>query len=191
MSRLLSEFLDFARVRVSRIAPVDLCAVARGAASLAAAHPDREVDVEVICATPTDPLVIEGDDDLLHRAVFNLVLNAVQASPGGGRVSVELAAMAADQVPTGVSFDHGGVAVRVSDQGPGISAEVRERMFDPFFTTRTGGSGLGLPVVHRAIEAHRGLVFIDSDGRGTRVTVLLPCRQAETSTIHQTLPVPA
>jgi two-component system sensor histidine kinase PilS (NtrC family) len=180
LSRLLSEFLDFARVRVARVQPLDLSAVARGAASLAAAHPDRPSDVEVVCVGMNEGLVVEGDEDLLHRAVFNLALNAVQASPHGGRVRVELTPLSMDQVPAGVSFDLGGVALRVSDDGPGIPLEIRDRLFDPFFTTKPGGSGLGLSVVHRAIEAHAGFVFVDSDDRGTRVTVLLPSHQSET-----------
>ena len=179
LSRLLSEFLDFARVRVARVQPVDLAAVARGAASLAAAHPDKPNDVDVVCVGANDGFVVDGDEDLLHRAVFNLALNAVQASPNGGRVRVELAPLSMDQVPAGVSFDLGGVALRVSDDGPGIPAEIRDRLFDPFFTTKPGGSGLGLSIVHRAIEAHAGFVFVDSDDRGTRVTVLLPSHQSE------------
>jgi two-component system sensor histidine kinase PilS (NtrC family) len=179
LSRLLSEFLDFARVRVARVEPVDLAAVARGAASLAAAHPDRPHNVEVICVGMTDDMVVDGDEDRLHRAVFNLALNAVQASPQGGRDRVELAPLSMDQVPAGVSFDLGGIALRVSDDGPGIPLEIRDRLFDPFFTTKPGGSGLGLSIVHRAIEAHRGFVFVDSDDRGTRVTVLLPSHQSD------------
>jgi two-component system sensor histidine kinase PilS (NtrC family) len=180
LSRLLSEFLDFARVRVAQVEPVDLSAVARGAANLAAAHPDKPSNVEVLCNGTSDGMIVEGDEDLLHRAVFNLALNAVQASPQGGRVRVELAPLSMDQVPAGVSFDRGGVALRVSDDGPGIPAEIRDRLFDPFFTTKPGGSGLGLSIVHRAIEAHAGFVFVDSDDRGTRVTVLLPSHQSET-----------
>src|SRR3954462_10303330 len=72
LSRLLSEFLDFARVRVARVEPVDLSAVARGAASLASAHPDRPHNVEVICAGMSENMVVAGDEDVLHRAVFNL-----------------------------------------------------------------------------------------------------------------------
>ena len=179
LSRLLSEFLDFARVRVTRVEPLDLAAIARGAASLAAAHPDRPNDVEVVCVGANERIVVEGDEDLLHRAVFNLALNAVQASPDGGRVRVELAPLSMDQVPAGVSFDLGGIALRVSDDGPGIPVEIRDRLFDPFFTTKPGGSGLGLSIVHRAIEAHAGFVFVDSDDRGTRVTVLLPSHQSD------------
>ena len=62
----------------------------------------------------------------------------------------------------------------VSDRGSGIPIEIRDRLFDPFFTTKPGGSGLGLAVVHRAIDAHRGLVFVDSSQAGTRFTVVLP-----------------
>ena len=179
LSRLLNEFLDFARVRVTRIVPVDLAVVARGAANLAAAHPDRPEGVEVICRLPAETLIVEGDEDLLHRAIFNLALNAVQASPVAGRVQVELATLTSDDAPAGVSFDRGGVALRVSDDGAGIPLEIRDRLFDPFFTTKPGGSGLGLSVVHRAIEAHRGFVFVDGDGHGTRVTVLLPSSQSD------------
>lgn len=183
LSRLLNEFLDFARVRVSRVQQLDLAAVARGAAQLAAAHPDRKPQLEVRCATPGRPVVIEGDEDLLHRAVFNLALNAVQASRDGGRVQVEVSSLAPDELPDAipehVDFEGGAVALRVSDNGPGIAAEVRDRLFEPFITTKPGGTGLGLPVVHRAIEAHRGVVFLDSDASGTRFTVLLPHRQPD------------
>lgn len=179
LSRLLSEFLDFARVRVTRIGPVDLAAVARDATSLLAAHPDRPAGVQLQCAVGSGSVVVEGDADLLHRAVFNLALNALQASTRPGTVRVELAPLTSDDAPAGVSFDQGGVALRVSDEGEGIPAEIRDRLFDPFFTTKPGGSGLGLSVVHRAIESHRGFVFVDSDARGTRVTVLLPTSQAE------------
>lgn len=179
LSRLLSEFLDFARVRVTRIGPVDLGAVAREATSLLAAHPDRQEGVQLQCVVGSGSVVVEGDADLLHRAVFNLALNALQASTGGGTVRVELASLTSDDSPAGVSFDEGGVALRVSDEGDGIPPELRDRLFDPFFTTKPGGSGLGLSVVHRAIESHRGFVFVDSDARGTRVTVLLPTSQAE------------
>lgn len=176
LSRLLNEFLDFARVRVARTDPVNIDAIVRGAATLAASHPDRRHGVRVTCVlSDGEPLVVEGDEDLLHRAIFNLALNAVQASPANGEVRLEATALDSDQIPFGASFEDG-VAVRVSDQGPGIAVDIRDRLFDPFFTTKPGGSGLGLAVVHRAVEAHRGLVFFDSatQAGGTRFTVILP-----------------
>ena len=179
LSRLLSEFLDFARVRVTQITSVDVAAVARDAVGLASAHPERREGVAVMCTTPEHPVILEGDHDLLHRAVFNLTLNAVQAAPASGRVTVEVTELSVDQTPSGLSFDRGAVALRVTDDGPGIPEEVRESLFEPFITTKPGGSGLGLPIVHRAVEAHTGVVLVDSGPTGTRFTVLLPLRQAE------------
>jgi two-component system sensor histidine kinase PilS (NtrC family) len=175
LSRLLTEFLDFARVRVAHTQVLDLAAVARGAASLAGAHPDRLASVRVSCVAPAgEPLTVDGDEDLLHRAIFNLVLNAVQAAPAGSEVKIELSSASFEPLPSGVSVDQGAVALSVADSGPGIDPGIRDRLFDPFFTTKPEGSGLGLAVVHRAIEAHRGIVYVDTGPRGTRFTVVLP-----------------
>lgn len=174
LSRLLSEFLDFARVRVTRGALVDLGGIARAAASLAAGFPEGGKEVSLQCDIPDEPVLIEGDEDLLHRAVFNIVLNAIQASPDGGTVRVELAEMTGEQLPRGVLFPDNAIALHVVDEGPGIPSDLRERVFDPFFTTKPGGTGLGLPIVHRAVDAHRGVVLLDSSPRGTRFSVLLP-----------------
>jgi two-component system sensor histidine kinase PilS (NtrC family) len=177
LSRLLSEFLDFARVRVSRVETLDVAGLVRGAALLAGANPDRPEGVQVRIETRPDAGSLDGDEDVLHRAIFNLVLNAVQASPPGGMVHVETAGLVSADAPPGVRLDGGGVVIRIQDHGPGIAPDVRERMFDPFFTTRPEGSGLGLAVVHRAVESHAGYVFVDSEeGSGTRMTVLLPRR---------------
>ena len=191
LSRLLSEFLDFARVRVSHVDRLDVATVARGAANLAATHPGRPEGVRVEVTVPDEPLQIEGDEDLLHRALFNLILNGVQASPPQGVVRVQVSPLFPDDAPQGVALEAGGATIRISDMGPGIPPEVRDRLFDPFFTTKPGGSGLGLAIVHRAIESHRGYVFVDSDdgstagdsstrgATGTRITVLLPREHAE------------
>lgn len=188
LSRLLSEFLDFARVRVARAEEVNVADVVRGAATLATSHPDRRDGIRVVCSVPDHRrLMVQGDEDLLHRAIFNLTLNAVQASPTDAEVRIEADVLdgdAMERMPLASRFERGSVVVRVSDEGPGIPAEHRDRLFDPFFTTKPGGSGLGLAVVHRAIEAHRGVVFFDhgngTDGRraGTRFTVILPRTRA-------------
>ncbi len=174
LSRLLTEFLDFARVRVARREPLDVVALAQGAVRLVQAHPDRPESVTVVTTAAEGEFVVEGDDDLLHRALFNLLLNAVQMSPPGAEVRLAVGEARADQLDFGPTFEMGGVAISVSDTGPGIAPEIRDRLFDPFFTTRVGGSGLGLAVVHRAIDAHRGLVFLDTGPGGTRFTVVLP-----------------
>ncbi|MGI8497420.1 MAG: two-component system sensor histidine kinase NtrB [Gemmatimonadaceae bacterium] len=182
LSRLLSEFLDFARTRVTHVQELDLGAIVRDAARMVSAHPDRKKDVEVDCSSPPadQPLVIEGDDDLLHRAVFNLALNALQACPAGGHVRIEVGPIQTDEVPIGMSpdgLDNLAVALRIGNSGPKIPEEIRDRIFEPFFTTKTGGTGLGLPIAHRAIEAHRGVLIMDSNERGTSFTVFLPATQ--------------
>lgn len=179
LSRLLSEFLDFARVRLTRIEPVDLASIARGAANLAEAHPGKAEGVTVSFTSEDEELLIDGDEDLLHRAVFNLTLNAIQAVGPGGRVGIDVTRVANNRLPVGLFFEPGAVSVRVSDDGPGISDDIRDRLFEPFATTKQGGSGLGLSIVHRAIEAHRGHVLVDSGKQGTSFTVLLPTSQSK------------
>jgi two-component system, NtrC family, sensor histidine kinase PilS len=170
LSRLLSEFLDFARTRAAQLTRVELSATARAAVALAEQHPDRGAGVRLVLDLPEHEAecVVAGDDDLLHRAVFNLVLNAVQAVGPSGCVRVRVGA-AVDSALSGEA-----VAVEVFDDGPGIAADVRERMFEPFVTSKPGGSGLGLAVVQRAAEAHRGVVLVESLAQGTRFALLVP-----------------
>ena len=177
LARLLTEFLDFARVQKTRGDLVDIGEIAHAATGLAASHPDCARGIQLVYQPPRTPILVEGDEDLLHRAIFNITLNAVQASPDNGRVIVEVSCLTRDQIPTGVVFRDGAVALRVTDVGPGIPTAIKDRVFDPFFTTKPGGTGLGLPIVHRAIEAHRGCVLLDTGKRGTRFTVLLPLPQ--------------
>jgi two-component system sensor histidine kinase PilS (NtrC family) len=175
LSRLLSEFLDFARVRVARMDPIDLCEIARGAARLASAHPDARGGVRVECIVPDGgPIMIMGDEDMLHRALFNLALNGVQASPPKATVTIEVLMDVQDPASSDGASDAGSVGIRVSDHGAGIPEQVRDRLFDPFTTTKPQGTGLGLAVVHRAVVAHKGLVLIDSGVQGTKVTIVLP-----------------
>ncbi|MFN2637813.1 MAG: nitrogen regulation protein NR(II) [Gemmatimonadaceae bacterium] len=175
LSRLLSEFLDFARTGVTSVRKVDLTEIARHAAALVVAHPDKPENVTIRELFPSSALVVVGDDDLLHRAIFNLLLNAVQASPSGGEVRLEAAELAWHQLPAEADrFTRGAMMLRVSDQGKGIPDSIKDSLFDPFVTTRTGGTGLGLSIVHRAVEAHHGFVLVDSAPTGTKFTVILP-----------------
>lgn len=179
LSRLLTGFLDFARAESPCTRRLDVLEIARNAAELAAAHPGRADGTRVEYDFPRGGLDVTGDEDMLHRAFFNLVLNALQASPAGGVVRLEAATLLPQQLDwRAAAFETGAVAVRVIDSGPGIPEHMRARLFHPFVTTKEGGSGLGLAIVHRAIEAHRGVVVVDGDGDGTgggsRFTVLLP-----------------
>lgn len=159
LSRLLSEFLEFSGLRMGRSEPLDFADVVRGAASVARHHPDAQDGVEVRCEGLEQPLPLSGDADLLHRAVFNLILNAIQFSGKGGRVDVVLEDLRDEEgLPVTIARP---VRLTVRDSGPGVPAGESERIFQPFVTTRKGGSGLGLAVVQRAVEAHRGALLVE------------------------------
>ncbi len=173
LSRLLSEFIDYSRIELGRPSPIDLGAVVTEAVELARRHPDGERG-QVDLALPDEPIFVHGDRDLLHRAVFNLVLNGVQHS-AGGVVRVDMRAARTDELPSAIELPLA-ARVRVTDSGPGISTRNLPRVFDPFFTTRPAGTGLGLALVHRAVEAHGGAIFVDGggEGKGATFTVYLP-----------------
>jgi two-component system, NtrC family, sensor histidine kinase HydH len=124
------------------------------------------VPVELKLATGLPDL--RGDRLLLREALHNLIANAVEAcADGGGRVSVRARPVASGGAPV--------IEIEVVDSGPGIPPADLPRLFSPGFTTKKSGSGIGLAVAERAVEAHHGRILIDSEvGRGTRVTVLLP-----------------
>jgi two-component system sensor histidine kinase PilS (NtrC family) len=174
LSRLLSEFLDFARVRATHFVPLDLHSLVVAVVRLIRAHPDCRPDAAI--TVEGGHTLLEGDEDLLHRVVANLVLNAVQAARGPIRITITVAPAQSSEIPHGADLEHA-VRLQVRDNGPGIPEEVRERLFQPFVSGRSGGSGLGLAIVQRAVEAHRGLVLVESAaGSGTTFTIFLPAK---------------
>ena len=174
LSRLLTEFLDFSRVRAAVFEPVDLHDLALEAAQVVREHPDCSARLRI--EVTGEPTVLDGDSDLLHRVLVNLILNAAQAisgSGGGGRVQVGVDRPPSEGLLLGRDFVQP-VRLRVTDDGPGVDAELQERIFAPFVSGRPGGSGLGLAIVQRAVEAHDGLVFLDSaPDAGTTFTIYL------------------
>ena len=176
LSRLLSEFIEFSWARVRKRTPVELVSLTTQAIGVVGQHPDGGNGVRIEFSHPSEPVRIEGDEDLLHRAIFNLVLNAAQHAGPDGRVRIEVGRVRATDVPVGVPPTLR-VRFTVSDTGPGITEDDVMRIFDPFYTTRANGTGLGLAVVHRAVEAHDGVILVDGGGgpgHGARFTVYLP-----------------
>jgi two-component system sensor histidine kinase PilS (NtrC family) len=173
LSRLLSEFLEYSALGMGNRDPLDLHALVRGCLLLVKQHPDVE-DVDVVSHLDEGPIPMIGDADLLHRALFNLVLNGAQSTGPGGRVTVTLENERDRFRPRGTSVERP-IRLSVADDGPGIDEHERARIFDPFFTTKSGGSGLGLAVVHRAVEAHSGATFVQEhpDG-GAEFVIFLP-----------------
>jgi two-component system, NtrC family, sensor histidine kinase PilS len=182
LSRLLAEFIDFARVKVTEPRPVDLGPLVEQVALLVRAHPDAaDRTVRVTDHVGPGRGWIRGAEDLLHRAVFNLALNAVQWAGPGGRVELTLDEVRSDLLSPALGA-LGLVRVTVADTGPGVPDEIVEQIFDPFFTRRPGGAGLGLALVQRAVEAHGGAVFVDTapagSGLGATFTLYLPALPA-------------
>jgi signal transduction histidine kinase len=103
------------------------------------------------------------DAGMLKQAFLNLILNAIQAMPGGGVLTVESRLLG------------DALEVKIADTGIGISEENRKKLFSPFFTTKKNGTGLGLAITYRIIENHRGRIDVVSEpGRGTTFTVRIP-----------------
>jgi two-component system, NtrC family, sensor histidine kinase PilS len=182
LSRLLSEFIDFARVRVRASSPLEVGALVRHAVDVVRAHPDAAgVEIAVSAVPEAEGTVVRGDEDLLHRAVFNLALNGAQWAGPGGRVEVAVELLETDLLAPRLGAA-GAVRVRVTDSGPGVPAEQVEHVFDPFYTGRPGGTGLGLSLVQRAAEAHGGAVLVESpgggDGPGATFALYLPAGEA-------------
>jgi signal transduction histidine kinase len=116
----------------------------------------------------TDPLPdIDADPDLLHRAFQNLVLNALDAMPAGGTLTLR-------------TLEHdGNVRIEVADTGKGLTQEECSRLFTPYYTTKLQGTGLGLAIVQSVVSDHHGTISVTSEeGRGTSFRIDLPQRQA-------------
>lgn len=174
LSRLLSDFIEFSALRMGRAERVDLAELARDCLTLVRQNPELAEGIRFNKVGMDAVVMVPGDTDLLHRIVFNLALNAAQFSGPEGTVTMEVRPQGECQAPPGTEIQNP-VCICVSDSGPGISPEDLPRIFDPFFTNRAGGSGLGLALVHRAVEAHRGTVLVDRGKEGgARFSIYLP-----------------
>ena len=116
-----------------------------------------------------------GDEALLKRAVLNVVLNAIHASSPGGRIELICQRVACEESDSSSGSGGQGIQVLVRDYGCGMRQEEVEQMFNPFFSKRKGGTGLGLPIVKHIVQAHHGLIDVQSEqGTGTTVRLVLP-----------------
>ena len=161
---VVRKLLLFAKQIPPRRRRVDVNHVVNEAVSFFGGRCAKENVVIDLKLDPALPAV-DGDEGQIRQVVVNLVVNAIQAMPGGGRLMLRTAA------------NHAEILLSVADTGTGMTEEVKEKIFLPFFTTKPidQGTGLGLPVVHGIIKAHRGRIEVDSrPGRGTRFDVHLP-----------------
>ena len=174
LDRVVKRFLDFTKPVEMRVEEVSLAPLLNHIMEVAQPQIDRaKLKVDLRIADDVPP--VRGDSELLRQAVLNLVLNAVQAMPEGGRLSVSLER-------------HGDSAqVIVADTGKGIPPEHRSRIFQLFFTTRKGGSGLGLATTFRIVQLHNGSIdFVSEAGQGTAFRIELPLARVAASPVDST-----
>ena len=162
LDAVVKRFLDFARPMDVRLEPTQLAELLREVLEVAQPQLHR-AKVEVAQLLPIGIPEVFVDRDLLKQAVLNLVLNAVDAMPGGGQLQLTLSR-------------RGEVAeITVGDTGKGIPPELRQKVFQLFFTTRPGGSGIGLASTFRIVQLHNGSINFTSEvGRGTTFRIELP-----------------
>lgn len=160
---LITRFLEFARPVPLRRAPVNLADLLDRAVSQYE-RGDNGLDVTVYKNYAPDIPPLNLDSEWMERAIYNLVLNAAQASPPGGAVTIKT---------RGVDKQ---VEIAVIDRGSGIDSKNLENIFNPFFTTKPDGVGLGLAIVSKIIDEHGGQIVVDSEqGKGSVFRILLPC----------------
>jgi nitrogen fixation/metabolism regulation signal transduction histidine kinase len=173
LRRLVGEFSNFARLPRAELVAGDLAVYLRDqGARFSVVEVDDEEAGNLTGLTldwkiPAEPLQVAFDPIMLHRVLANVVGNAAQAirgqQPDGGRVQVT------------ATTDRGFVVLDVDDSGPGVPDDQRERIFDPYFTTKSDGTGLGLAIVKKVVVEHGGTIeALAGPGGGARIRIRIP-----------------
>jgi two-component system nitrogen regulation sensor histidine kinase NtrY len=161
---IVGRFSEFSKMPQPKLRPVQLNEVIRGVVQLFQAQLEAPGRAKIKCELQLDPHLetVAADAELLHRAVSNLVLNAMDAMPEGGTLSLR------------TRNDGGNVLIEVADTGAGLTAEECERIFTPYYTSKAHGTGLGLAIVQSVVSDHGGRIHVKSaPGRGTTFVIEL------------------
>jgi signal transduction histidine kinase len=177
LNDVVTEFLDFARPQEPHFEDCRLEDILQRSLAFLESELAKNGIVVDTGNLNANSFSIEADPDQLYRAFLNIFINAIQSLKEGGKLRIE------------VKEEKAFYRVEVLDTGMGISPEHLEKVFNPFFTNKDKGSGLGLTIVRKIIEAHKGSVWIESEeGVGTRVFVVLPRRQGRGEAIRKEVP---
>ncbi|MFY9608725.1 MAG: ATP-binding protein [Blastocatellia bacterium] len=163
LDRVVQTFLNFTRPLEIHLDPLDLNSIVSQVATLASTEAE-ELGVTINTHLSPAPLLIKGDADLLTQVLLNVIINGCQAMPEGGPLKV-----------TTSRASDGSARIAVTDRGIGIGEEGRERIFNLYYTTKKGGTGIGLAQAFRAIQLHNGSINFDSEvGVGSTFEIILP-----------------
>jgi signal transduction histidine kinase len=176
LERSIQTFLDFARPPRLDKRTFDVGAVVQQVVDLLSARAAQQ-GVKLDCHLPAEPVLIQADVGQIRQVVFNLLFNALDAVPHGGTVRLEIATPPTPSAGDGQSS--GFLTLQVSDTGCGLPAELGQRIFEPFVSTKETGLGLGLSICKRIVEAHEGEIrAANRPGGGAVFTVRLPMTAA-------------
>jgi len=173
---IVVHMLEFVRPIRLQVEHTRLAYVLHQAATLAETKVPRG-NIAMTVDLPPDLPEIDGDQYQLCQVFTNLLTNAFEAMGGTGTIAISAAVGARDGVPPGngqAAASRSVVVVDVSDTGPGVPAEMTDRIFNPFFTTKPEGTGLGLAIVRKIVDAHDGRIDVSSSETGTRFRITLP-----------------
>jgi len=170
LKTIIGRFSDFSRMPKPQLERIDANEALRRAAqlyfpaaSVAAENSNMESKIDCVLEVASSPLWIDADPELLHRALTNLVLNAMDAMPDGGTLTLSAKSL------------EDKVEIRVSDTGEGLTPEECERLFTPYYTTKQHGTGLGLAIVQSVVADHNGAIAVESSrGGGATFVITLP-----------------
>src|SRR3990172_6749407 len=173
LNRILTEFLNFARIRSAYFTKVDLVPVLEEVIELVQKHPSFRPDIGIENQLPLHPVLVKGEDNHIKQLFLNLAINAVEAMEArAGKIIISNPIP--EQIPPAPASSEKQVAVAITDQGRGMSKEQMKKMFLPFYSTKKQGTGLGLSIVQRLVDSLNGKIECHSTvGGGTTFVVYL------------------
>jgi PAS domain S-box-containing protein len=173
LDRVVQILVDFTRPRELHLEDADLREILEEVAGLAAPEAERH-GTSISCQLPPEPLLVKVDSDFIKQAILNVVLNGLQAMPGGGTLTIAS------------HRDEDAVVTEIRDQGGGIPHQIQDKIFELYFTTKKGGSGIGLAQTYQIIQWHYGSVDFESvEGRGTTFRLRLPLIESRLGTLKE------
>lgn len=172
LDRVVQTLVDFSRPVELQLREQDLRQIIGDVLALAADELSTR-NVQLESAMPPYPLLVNVDADLLKQAAINIIQNGAQAMPSGGKLKVIL------------EEDRKSALLRIADEGAGIPDDIKEKIFDLYFTTKSEGSGIGLAMTYRILQLHHGSVEVQSEiGRGTEFRLRIPLAATEWGRRH-------